>query len=65
MNGHDEGDGHESKWTIIRLEVDGSYESKDKRGRSRNVKVNGLNTFKSGSGRSSSMKKNGLKVPKF
>ena len=58
-------DGHGSKLAIIRLKVDRPNESKDKCGWSKNVKMNGLNTFKSDSGRSSSMKKNGLKVLKF
>ena len=40
-------DGHGSKWTIIRLKVDGPIESKVKRGRSKDVKVDGPKTSKS------------------
>ena len=38
--------GYRSKWTNIRLKMDSPNESKDKRGRSKDVKVDGPKTSK-------------------
>ena len=39
-------DGQGSKWTVFRLKADGLNESKDKNGRSINVKVDGQKELK-------------------
>ena len=62
QNGRSWVEDFDSKWTVIRLKVDGPDESKDKSGRYKNVKVDGPSILKIESGRFKNFKVDGLKV---
>ena len=57
--------GQGSKWTVIRLKVNGPDESKDKSVRSKSVKVDGPRILNNETGRSKNVKVDGPKKFKW